>query len=145
MSAVPTTRTVAGHALSADVTISKSDVGLGNVDNTADATKAVLSATKLATARTIAGKSFDGTANISIAASDVGAVPTTRTVAGHALSADVTISASDVGALASTTTPAQLGAVANASGQTLILWTGSQASYDAIGTKNASTVYVVTA
>ncbi|EEP92459.1 phage tail protein [Yersinia kristensenii] len=32
-------------------------------------------ATKLATARTIAGKSFDGTANISIGAADVGALP----------------------------------------------------------------------
>lgn len=30
---VPNTRKVNGHALSADVTVSKSDVGLGNVDN----------------------------------------------------------------------------------------------------------------
>jgi hypothetical protein len=37
--AVPTTRTVAGHALSADVTLAKADVGLGNVDNTADSAK----------------------------------------------------------------------------------------------------------
>ena len=99
-------------------TISKYDVGLGNVDNTSDldkpistATQTVLNtkysptnkptaadvgalpaagtaaaATKLATARTIAGKSFDGTANISIAAADVGALATT----GGALSGDVT-------------------------------------------------------
>lgn len=33
VSAVPTTRTVNGHALSENVTVSKSDVGLGNVDN----------------------------------------------------------------------------------------------------------------
>ena len=33
VSAVPTTRTVNGHALSVNVTVSKSDVGLGNVDN----------------------------------------------------------------------------------------------------------------
>ena len=33
VSAVPTTRTVNGHALSANVTVYKSDVGLGNVDN----------------------------------------------------------------------------------------------------------------
>ena len=33
VSAVPTTRTVNGHALSANVTVSKSDVGLCNVDN----------------------------------------------------------------------------------------------------------------
>lgn len=36
---VPTTTTVNGHALSSNVTVTKSDVGLGNVDNTSDATK----------------------------------------------------------------------------------------------------------
>lgn len=39
-------------------------------------------ATKLATARTIAGKLFDGTANITLAAADVGAVPTSLLEAG---------------------------------------------------------------
>lgn len=56
------------------VTLVKGDVGLGNVDNTSDATKSVLSATKLTTARTIAtsgdvtgtATSFDGQANITI-------------------------------------------------------------------------------
>lgn len=48
------------------VTLVKSDVGLGSVDNTADAAKGVLSATKLTTARTIGGVSFDGTANINL-------------------------------------------------------------------------------
>jgi hypothetical protein len=41
---VNTSRTVAGHALTADVTVSKSDVGLGNVDNTADTAKPVSTA-----------------------------------------------------------------------------------------------------
>ena len=36
---VPTTRTVAGKPLSANVTIAKADVGLSNVDNTSDANK----------------------------------------------------------------------------------------------------------
>jgi hypothetical protein len=45
----------------------RSTIGLNLVDNTADSTKAVLSATKLATARTINGVSFDGTANITVA------------------------------------------------------------------------------
>ncbi|MCM8710547.1 hypothetical protein M2651_05840 [Clostridium sp. SYSU_GA19001] len=52
----------------------KADVGLGNVDNTADVNKNVLSATKLTTSRTIAASgdvtgtatSFDGSANITI-------------------------------------------------------------------------------
>jgi len=38
---VPTTRTVNGHALTGDVTVSKSDVGLGSVDDTDDASKPV--------------------------------------------------------------------------------------------------------
>lgn len=44
--------------------VTKSDVGLGNVDNTADANKNVLSATKLTTPATIDGVSFDGSAGI---------------------------------------------------------------------------------
>jgi hypothetical protein len=46
--------------------LSKSSVGLGNVDNTSDASKSVLSATKLTTSRTINGIAFDGSANISV-------------------------------------------------------------------------------
>lgn len=38
---VPNTRTIAGKALSADITLAKGDVGLGNVDNTSDANKPV--------------------------------------------------------------------------------------------------------
>lgn len=92
---VQNTRTVNGHALSSDVTVTKSDIGLGSVDNTSDAAKnsavAVITnkdltsgtntfptlnqnttgnaatATKLATARNINGVSFDGTADITIA------------------------------------------------------------------------------
>lgn len=47
---VPNTRTVNGHALSADVTVTKSDVGLGNVDNTSDANKPVSTAQSVADA-----------------------------------------------------------------------------------------------
>ncbi|EHQ88303.1 tail fiber protein [Desulfosporosinus youngiae] len=55
--------------------LTKSDVGLGNVDNTADSAKNVASAAKLTTARTISltgdvtgSASFDGSANASITA-----------------------------------------------------------------------------
>lgn len=106
-----------------DLALVKSDVGLGNVDNTSDATKnsavATLTnkdltsgtntfptfnqsttgnaatATALQTARTINGVSFNGTANITVA--DSTKVPTTRTVAGKALSSDVTLVKGDVG------------------------------------------------
>jgi hypothetical protein len=62
-------------------TPAKADVGLGNVDNTADSAKSVLSATKLTTARTITvgntGKSFNGTAAITFAQTDISGVATT--------------------------------------------------------------------
>ena len=45
---VPTTRTVNGHPLTADVTVTKSDLGLGNVDNTSDADKPISTATQAA-------------------------------------------------------------------------------------------------
>lgn len=45
---VPSTRTVAGKALSSDVTLVKADVGLGNVDNTADTAKPVSTAQQTA-------------------------------------------------------------------------------------------------
>ena len=47
-SRVPTTRTIAGHALTSDITLSKSDIGLGNVDNTADISKPISTATQTA-------------------------------------------------------------------------------------------------
>lgn len=86
----------------------KADVGLGSVDNTADAAKVVLSASKLTTARTINGVSFDGTANISISATDATArVPETRTISttaplagGGDLSANRTFSITAATALA---------------------------------------------
>lgn len=55
--------------------VTKAQVGLGNVNNTADSTKNVLSATKLTTSRTIAlsgdvtgSVSFDGSSNVAITA-----------------------------------------------------------------------------
>ena len=44
--------------------VTKTQVGLGNVDNTSDDEKNVLSATKITTPRSINGTSFDGTKNI---------------------------------------------------------------------------------
>lgn len=74
---------------SAEVSITKSDIGLGNVDNTADASKNVLSATKLTTARTIAlggavtgtATEFDGSKNITINTTAVDGAKVTGTVA----------------------------------------------------------------
>jgi hypothetical protein len=92
-------------------TFDKTAVGLGNVDNTADALKNVLTATKLLTARNINGVAFDGSGNITINAVDSTArVPATRLISttgpitgGGDLSADRTlaISAATTGAAGS--------------------------------------------
>ena len=52
------------------------------------------------TSRTVNGKALSS--NITLSASDVGAVPTSRTVNGKALSGNITLSAADVGAVAKT-------------------------------------------
>ena len=57
---VPNTRTVAGKPLTANVTLVKADVGLGNVDNTSDANKPI----STAQAAALAGK-VDGLNGIS--------------------------------------------------------------------------------
>lgn len=49
---VPSTRKVNGHALSSDVTVTKGDVGLGNVDNTSDANKPISNAQALVNTNT---------------------------------------------------------------------------------------------
>lgn len=116
LSAVPVTRTVAGKALSSNITLAKGDVGLGDVDNTSDTNKPISTATqtaldgKVPTTRTVAGKAL--TADVTLAASDVGAVPTSRTVAGKALSSNVTLNAADVSAMPVNAAPAVISATA---------------------------------
>lgn len=76
--------------------LSKSKVGLSNVDNTADSTKNVLSASKLTTARNItigsAKKSFNGTSDISFSLSDIGASSSSHT---HNYASKVTLAGMD--------------------------------------------------
>lgn len=105
---VPATRTVNGHALSADVVVTKADVGLGNVENTALSTGNAGSATlaaaaiKLATARAINGVAFDGTADITVPAA-------AGTLTGATLAAGVTASSlTSVGTLATLTVTAAI-------------------------------------
>jgi hypothetical protein len=71
---VNTVTSVAGKT--GAVTLSKGDVGLSNVDNTADSAKSVAKAAKLTTSRTISltgavtgSVSFDGSSNASISTS----------------------------------------------------------------------------
>lgn len=58
---VPNTRTVNGHALNADVTVSKGDLGLGSVDDTGDAGKPVSTAQQTALNLKENSASKDGT------------------------------------------------------------------------------------
>lgn len=55
---VPTSRTVAGKALTGNITLAKGDVGLGNVDNTSDANKPVSTAQAAAIALKIDANKF---------------------------------------------------------------------------------------
>ncbi|NHB96138.1 tail fiber protein [Photorhabdus stackebrandtii] len=64
---VPNIRKVNGKALSTDISLNAVDIGALPSNGTA------IAANKLATARTIAGVAFDGTANINIPAGNVGA------------------------------------------------------------------------
>jgi hypothetical protein len=59
-------KTLTSPVINSPTGLVKGDVGLGSVDDTADSAKNVLSATKLTTAKTIGGVSFNGTANIDL-------------------------------------------------------------------------------
>lgn len=124
ISAVPTSRKVAGKPLTADVTLTAADVGarpstwlpsLADIGAAASSHGTHVSFTTTAplmngtaavgTAGTVARSDHVHPTDTSRAAashSHSNYVPTTRKVAGKALSADVTLAASDVGALALT-------------------------------------------
>lgn len=74
---VPSTRTVAGQALSSDITLTASSVGLGNVNNTSDLNKPISTAVSTA----LSGKentSNKGVANGYAGLNSSGVVPTTQ-------------------------------------------------------------------
>lgn len=105
------TTTVNGHALSANVTVTASDLSLGNVNNTSDINKPVSTAQQAAIDAKVAdainngvttiapsqNAVFDALATKADTSSLSGYVTTGTTVNGHALSSNVTVSASDVG------------------------------------------------
>ena len=74
---VPTSRTVNGHALTGNVTVTATDVGLGNVTNESKATM-------------FTNPLFTGTPTVP------GYVPTSTTVNGHALTGNISVTAADV-------------------------------------------------
>lgn len=91
--------TVNGHALSANVTVSASDVGLGSVVNVDTSTTANISDSSGKRFVSDAQKTVLGnTSGTNTGDQDVsGLVTKTTTVNGHALSSNVTVTKSDVG------------------------------------------------
>lgn len=75
---VPTSRTVNGHALTGNISVTASDVGLGNVTNESKATM-------------FTSPTFTGSPTVP------GYVPTSTTVNSHALSGNISVTAADVG------------------------------------------------
>lgn len=116
--AVPTTRKVNGKALSADITLSASDVSAlpsstAIPSKTSDLTNDSGFLTSYTETDPTVPSWAKASSKPSYTASEVGAVPTSRTVNGKALSSNITLSASDVSALPSSTTipsmPADVG------------------------------------
>lgn len=85
---LPASDVYAWAKASSKPTYTKSEVGLGNVDNTADSAKSVKSAAQLTTARTIWGQSFNGTGNVSGSMTGVSDI----TMSGNIKMGDATIS-----------------------------------------------------
>jgi hypothetical protein len=106
--AVPTTRKVNGKALSADITLSASDVSaLPSSTSIPSKTSDLTNDSGFITGYTETDPTVPSWAKASskpsYTAAEVGAVPTSRTVNGKALSSNITLSASDVGAGSATT------------------------------------------
>ena len=85
------------------------------------------------------------TGDVSLTASDVGAVPTTRTVNSKALSADITLFASDVGALPDTTSiPSKVSDLDNDSNfttKTYVDGTSGRVYYGQVDSTSTATVF----
>jgi len=96
---VPTSRSVNGHTLISDVTITKNDVSLGNVPNVDCSTTSNISSSTdkrfVTDAQLIVIGNTSGV-NTGDSAGHSSLVPNTRTVNGYSLSSDVTITKSDL-------------------------------------------------
>lgn len=115
---VQNTRTVNGHALSADIIVTKSDVGLSNVVNSDTTTTANITDSS--------NKRFVTNAYLTILSNTSGTntgdqdlsglTPKTTTVNGHPLSANITVSYSDLTGKPSLATVATSGSYSDLSG-----------------------------
>lgn len=75
--------------------VTKSYIGLGNVDNTSDSNKSVASATKWTTSRTLTigntGKLVNGLSNVTWSLAEIGAAPATGSASISKLAATITL------------------------------------------------------
>lgn len=106
-----------------NVTLTKANLSLGNVDNTADTAKPVSTAQNTAINAAVAA----------VTAASIGAVPTSRQVNLKALSADVTLAATDVGAVP------HVGSAATVRAYT-VSTTGVDQTTPVVGTATANTI-----
>lgn len=88
--AVMNTRKVNGHSLTADVTVTKSDVGLGNVNNTSDANKPISTAQQQALDRKVDAESGKGLSTNDFSTAEKTKLAAFSAASAYALKADIT-------------------------------------------------------
>lgn len=110
-----------------NVPLTKSRVGLGNIDNTSDANKPVSTATQAL---------LDGKAGLAHTHAQTD-------ITGFATALSAKADASSLSAVATTGSYNDL-TDAPTGGGTLSTWQGTQAQYDALSTYDGSTIYTVT-
>jgi hypothetical protein len=129
---VPVTRTINSQPLSADVTLTKSNIGLSNVDNTADANKPVSTAQAAADAL-----------NLKIASnlSDINSASTARTNLG--LGTLATQSGTFSGTHSGTSSGTNTGDQTNITGNAATVTTNANLTGDVTSTGNTTTLATV--
>lgn len=88
--AVMNTRKINGHALSADITITKSDVGLGNVNNTSDVNKPISTAQQEALDRKVDAVSGKGLSTNDFTTAEKNKLAAFTSASAYALKTDMT-------------------------------------------------------
>lgn len=136
-----------------NVNITPANIGLGNVNNTADSAKNVLSASKLTTPRTLSltgnvtgNVSFDGSANASMTTTVLNSAAATTALAcsGNAASATKLATARTIQLTGAVTGSATFNGTANCSIATTLASTGSKITKIAEMTFTATTQYGTT-
>ena len=114
--------TINGHSLSSNVVVTKGDVGLGNVDNTSDLNKPISQAQQ--EALDLKTNITDTVENEKTAAESIGELRSSFTQLEE-------------------TTAAALGEIKHRLGYTPLIWTGTEEQYQALETKDSSTLYII--